>query len=410
VNESAGAARGTWAGVATGYGFGLVLLPIVTLSEHPSGREVVTTLAAVLVATAVAALFLRRVAGRGTWWAGPVLVALSALLYDVTPAGLATAIIALLLGAGVGLSSGAVPVPGARWSRITGFAASAVMLAVGWAVGGAGSSLPLVVAVVMAVVAVAVRLRTSDLPVAPGPRRLLLGVALVGVVGLVLWTGMNDPQLTWFGPVSSHGPAGTRDVALTFDDGPNATYSLEIARILDDHGVKGTFFEVGKAVVQEPQVSKQLVADGHLIGNHSYHHDYWHWLDPRYLELGSTQDVIERDVGVCPRFFRPPHGQRTPFMNLQIARRGMVTVTWDVSAGDWATDDGDLVAKRILDRVHPGSIILLHDSIDGHVHADRRVILAALPKILDGLERKGLHPVRIDRMLGGPAYLDAKDC
>ncbi len=409
MDESAGA-RGTWAGVATGYGFGLVLVPIVTLPAHPSGREVVTTLAAVLVATAVGALFLRRVAGRGTWWAGPVLVALSALLYDVTPAGLATAIIALLLGAGAGLTAGGLPPPGPRWSHGAGVAASAVTLGVAWGIGGSGSSLPLLVAAVMSVVAAGVRFGTGTLGIAPGPRKALLTVALVGAAGLVLWTGMNDPQLSWFGPVSSHGPRDRPEVAITFDDGPNAEYSLAIARILDEHGVKGTFFEVGKAIVREPGVSKQLMADGHLLGNHSYHHDYWHWLDPRYLELGSTQDVFERDLGVCPRFFRPPHGQRTPFMNLQVAQRGMVTVTWDVSAGDWATDDGDLVARRILDRVRPGSIVLLHDSIDGNVHADRKVILEALPKILGGLERKGLKAVRIDQMLGGPAYLDSKDC
>lgn len=97
-------------------------------------------------------------------------------------------------------------------------------------------------------------------------------------------------------------------------------------------------------------------------------------------------------------------------MNLQLARRGMVAVTWDVSAADWVTNDPDLVARRILARVRPGSIILLHDSIDGHVDADRRVVIEALPRILDGLERKGLQPVRLDRLIGGPAYLPDSDC
>ena len=70
--------------------------------------------------------------------------------------------------------------------------------------------------------------------------------------------------------------------------------------------------------------------------------------------------------------------------------RGMTMVTWDVSAGDWATRDGALVAKRVLDKVRPGSIILLHDGIDGNIGADRSVILDALPRILDGIRARGL--------------------
>ena len=241
-----------------------------------------------------------------------------------------------------------------------------------------------------------------------GPRRALTGLAVAGAVGLLAWTAANDPQLSWFGPVTSNGPRDRPQVALTFDDGPNEPFSMDIARLLDERGVKGTFFLVGKAVDARPEVARQLLDDGQLLGNHSYHHDYWRWLDPRYPELGSTQDAIERHVGVCPRFYRPPHGQRTPFITAQVAVRGMDTVTWDVSGGDWSTTDGELVARRILSKVEPGSIILLHDSIDGDPTVDRSVILEALPLILDGLEERGLDPVRLDEMLGGPAYLE--DC
>jgi peptidoglycan/xylan/chitin deacetylase (PgdA/CDA1 family) len=91
-----------------------------------------------------------------------------------------------------------------------------------------------------------------------------------------------------------------------------------------------------------------------------------------------------------------------------VSDEGMTMVTWDDSAGDWATDDAALVAKRILDKVQPGSIILLHDGIDGNIGADRSVILQALPLILDGLEERGLKPVRLDELLRQPGYLE--DC
>ena len=231
-----------------------------------------------------------------------------------------------------------------------------------------------------------------------------LGALLCG--GLVLWVAGNDPTVQWFGHIATHGDRGDHRVALTFDDGPDDPFSLEVSHILDEHGAKGTFFEVGKAIDARPEIARALYADGQLVGNHSYHHDYWRWLDPRYPELDRTEAAFRRQLGVCPAFFRPPHGQRTPFMLAHVSSKGMYTVTWDVSAGDWATDDAALVARRILDGVKPGSIILLHDGIDGTVTADRSVLVAALPMILDGLRARGLTPVRLDELLGKPAYLD----
>jgi peptidoglycan/xylan/chitin deacetylase (PgdA/CDA1 family) len=236
-----------------------------------------------------------------------------------------------------------------------------------------------------------------------------LAVAAGVVIALVTtaYIGATTPSATWFGGLVHHGPRDQNNVAITFDDGPNPPFSLEIAKILDDHGVKGTFFTVGKALEARPDVSKALMADGQLLGNHSYHHDAVRWLDPGYQELDSTQDAFKRTLGVCPAFFRPPHGTHTPLMAKAVDDNGMTMVTWDDSAGDWATDDGALVAQRILDKVKPGSIILLHDGIDGNIGADRSVILQALPLILDGLRERGLTPVRLDELLGKPGYLES---
>jgi peptidoglycan/xylan/chitin deacetylase (PgdA/CDA1 family) len=219
------------------------------------------------------------------------------------------------------------------------------------------------------------------------------------------WVGANTPDVSWFGATVSHGPRNTNQVALTFDDGPDATYTLAVRDILDAHDVKGTFFTVGKALDARPDISKALLDDGQLLGDHSYHHDGWRWLDPRYPELQRTQNAFERDLGVCPAFYRPPHGQRTPFISWLVHDRGMTTVTWDVSANDWASHDAAKVARDILARVKPGSIILLHDGLDGKVHADRSVLLGALPRILDGLKAKGLQPVRLDELLNKPGYV-----
>jgi peptidoglycan/xylan/chitin deacetylase (PgdA/CDA1 family) len=224
-------------------------------------------------------------------------------------------------------------------------------------------------------------------------------------LAVTLWTGANSPGARWFGATISHGPRAGGDVALTFDDGPNATTTLALAAILEDHGTRGTFFSVGKAVDARPDITDALVARGHLVGNHSYRHDSIRWLDPAYPELARAERAISARAGVCPAFFRPPHGQHTPFMARTVRRAAMTMVTWDVSATDWSTHDPEKIARTVLGRVRPGSIIDLHDGLDGRVDVDRTVLLRAVPLILDGLAARGLHVVRLDVLLGRPGYL-----
>lgn len=243
------------------------------------------------------------------------------------------------------------------------------------------------------------------------PRTRIAGAAVAVVATLLVggWIGANSPSETWLGPIVSHGDPRRPFVAITFDDGPNVHETLVVAHILDSFGVKGTFFTVGKALDKRPDISRALLADGQLLGNHSYHHDQWRWLDPRYPELERTQASFRKQLGVCPTFYRPPHGQHTPFMSYQLARKHMTMVGWDDSAGDFATTNARAVARRILEEVKPGSIIDLHDGLDGDLTADRSVLTVALPIILRGLQAKGLHAERLDKLLGISGY-GARHC
>lgn len=236
---------------------------------------------------------------------------------------------------------------------------------------------------------------------------LVVAVAVVLVAGTGAWIGANSSELTWFGALVSHGDRHVRQVALTFDDGPNVSTTLRVRDILDSHGVKGAFFSVGKAVVARPDISRALIDDGQLVGDHSYNHDYWHWLDPWYRELGHTQATFRSRLHACPAFYRPPHGQHTPLLALAVHTRGMTMVGWDVSAGDFATTNAQLVARRVLSRVRPGSIIDLHDGLDGRVDVNRSVLTRALPLILDGLHARGLQVVRLDALIKRAGYLPA---
>jgi peptidoglycan/xylan/chitin deacetylase (PgdA/CDA1 family) len=283
-----------------------------------------------------------------------------------------------------------------------------------WAViGGVGMALlglravsyPLAETAAMALVIAAV---VSRWRVAPA--RSAVAVATVTVVATTLfaaYVGANNPDASWFGSVTSHGSRDNPTVALTFDDGPGIS-SMAIAKVLDSYGVKGTFFEVGKALDARPDIARQLLDDGQLLANHSYEHDGWRWLDPRYPELQRTQNAFNRNLGVCPTFYRPPHGQHTPFTSHVVGNHAMRAVTWDLGSGDWNAnlDQARDVADRVLAKVRPGSIILMHDSLDGLVNVDRSVTVRALPFILEGLKQRGLTPVTLDVMFKQPGYGD----
>jgi peptidoglycan-N-acetylglucosamine deacetylase len=323
--------------------------------------------------------------------------------FEVAPT---TVLLGLGLGVGVGLAGGGL---GALRNReaaagaATGIVVLAVLVAVDGVHGTAWAGLLFGVAIVaVGVLARRGRPRTRS----PGSVRVVATAAAVITAGVTFWVGANSPTVTWFGSQVAHGPRDSREVAITFDDGPDDPYTLAIARILDQHGAKGTFFMVGKALNRRPDIARTLREDGHLLGNHSYHHDEWRWLDPRYPELERTQRVFKRRLGICPTFYRAPHGQHTPFMAHVIGDHGMTMVGWEVSAGDWKTHDAQLVARRVLDDAKPGSIIVLHDGLDGSVTADRSVLVRAMPLILDGLARQGLKPVRLDALLGERGYGD----
>ena len=264
--------------------------------------------------------------------------------------------------------------------------------------------LGLLVAVVVAATAATV---SGRLPARTSTRGRAIAYGTVLVATTLIFTayvGAETPDATWFGGGAVHGPRNIGQVALTFDDGPNFSASEKVMAILDAHGVKGTFFEVGKAIDAAPKITRALYNDGQLLGNHSYEHDQWRWLDPAYPELQRTQAAFQRAIGTCPVLYRPPHGDRTPFLAQVVRDHHMQMVLWSASAGDWATNDAHLVARRILDGARPGAILLLHDGLDGNPSANRTVLVRALPLILDGLRAKGLTPVRLDHLLGTEAY------
>lgn len=385
---------------------GGLILPGIGISGAPIHATPTAAVIAVAL-TIAAALTMRRVAARSILALAAAELAVFAgcfLLNDASYPG-SGFVVGLLIGAGLGplLPRGRESWP--IWAP----AGIAGLIFFTWvrARFGAGEAALFLSVAAFGAVASTLAARRYVLR-SPGRTRLLTGVVALYTGFAVFWVGSTAPTVQWFGALEFHGPRDSNEVAITFDDGPNPPYTLEIARILEEYDARGTFFEVGKAVEQRPDVTRELIERGHLVGNHSYEHGAFSYLKPDDPEIKRTQGLIQEATGQCPAFFRPPHGTHTPFMSKAVNDMGMTVVNWDVSAKDWIETDAERLTNRILDRVRPGSIILLHDGSDGDIGADRTVILEALPAILEGLQAKGLKPVTLDRLLGQQGYV--ADC
>jgi peptidoglycan/xylan/chitin deacetylase (PgdA/CDA1 family) len=387
----------------TAYALGALLLPLVQILSGPGGGwRWAPPLAAVLGGVAAASVW-ANVPGPTFAWLGGGIVLLSGWLLPQATAGPATLLLGTLIGLGLGLGVASPAAAGLRARTATVSVGVGVLQLI--ALGMLGSNGATLAGALYALAMVVAAMMSDRGSGARGWRlRFGAGAAATFAVFATCWVGANSLTASWFGALVTHGSRRSHQVALTFDDGPDVRFTLAIRDVLDRYGVKGTFFTVGKALDARPDISRALRAHGHLLANHSYFHDALGWLDPRYPDLERTQRAFRRRVGVCPTFFRPPHGQHTPFMAREVAEHGMTMVGWDDSGGDWATSDAQLVARRILRHVKPGSIILLHDGLDGRLHADRSVVVRALPLILTGLKARRLRPVRLDRLLGRPGY------
>jgi peptidoglycan-N-acetylglucosamine deacetylase len=407
-------------------------------SLHVSMREELALFAPAAAAGACAVLVSGSLADRvgripvlGT---GFLAVTIGVWGLSATTASEAVVVLAVLTATGLAFampSSGALAIDlskGAETATLLGWflTMESIGHAVGPAIGGAlnqaGGAAPVLwlvggLAAVAAMIAFVPPVWTPTPKATPGRRPFRGMLALGAKGGLVLSLGFPviATYLAWqpgsqlYGEMITHGPRDRMEVAITFDDGPNAQWTPMIAETLRRYGVQATFFTIGKNAEAHPDVLHRLVDQGQLIGNHSYHHHKSDsLLDPGYGDLWTAEHAIYAAAGVCPAIYRPPNGFHTPWQLHAVAHHNMKTVTWDVIPRDWKDPPPEVIVQRVLDSAKPGSIILLHDGQDTEQDIDRSATLNALPGIIEGLRAKGYKIVRLDQLLSIPAYLE--DC
>jgi len=233
------------------------------------------------------------------------------------------------------------------------------------------------------------------------------GIALLIVLAnhaflalLGLW-----PRSSLLGPNWTHLPADARarkEIALTFDDGPDPLVTPKTLDILDRYACTATFFCIGEKAAHYPDLCRQIVQRGHTVENHSQHHSVFFafsGLAGLKREMQAAQDTLQGITGQRPQFFRAPAGIRSPLLDPVLTRLGLKLASWTARGFDTRSGNVDKVNRRLQKGLKAGAILLLHDGNAARSSAGVPVVLEVLPLVLEAVGAAGLHCVTLRHAL-----------
>jgi len=205
-----------------------------------------------------------------------------------------------------------------------------------------------------------------------------------------------------------------RQLALTFDDGPNPAITPKLLDLLDRFEAKASFFLIGRFVREDPALAQEIGERGHLIGNHTETHPNLFWLSRSAVrdELRRCQEALQNATGRPALYFRPPYGYRNPWVVSTARQLGMQTVIWTLLPGDWKAPSGEWLVRRMRPITEhaqsaasrdAGDILCLHDGAHRALGGDRTRTLAALEACLPRWRDLGLKFVTISGAAKLPA-------
>jgi len=240
----------------------------------------------------------------------------------------------------------------------------------------------------------------------------MLGLALTGVATLgAVAAGYQSmaPTGQWYGRTFTGLGRGTKQIALTYDDGPNDPHTLRLLEVLAQHDVRATFFLIGRYVQLRPEIAREIVKAGHIVGNHTFTHPLLIFKSAAEIrqELSgcrsALQDAIGEDSSLISNLFRPPFGGRRPAV-LRIAREmGLEPVMWNVTGYDWNAPPCAVIEQKVAKQIRGGDVILLHDGGHKHMGADRSQTVVATDHLINSYKSEGYEFGTIPQMLEGRA-------
>jgi peptidoglycan-N-acetylglucosamine deacetylase len=201
-------------------------------------------------------------------------------------------------------------------------------------------------------------------------------------------------------------PAGTRGVALTFDDGPHPEGTPALLDLLGEAGVRATFFLVGEQVERWPGIAERIAHEGHTVALHGHRHRNLLRVPPAVLarDLDRGARTIETATGRPPAIYRPPYGIFSPAGLVLARRRGWRTLLWSRWGHDWRrSTTPERIADEVTHQLTDGDVLLLHDADHYNAAGSWRNTLGAMPRVLEALARLDLPAVTPHGATGQPA-------
>src|SRR5215472_1303004 len=209
------------------------------------------------------------------------------------------------------------------------------------------------------------------------------------------------PTGQWFGRAFHGLPRGSKQIALTFDDGPNDPDTLNLLKVLEKHNVHATFFLIGRYVKQRPDLAREIAGRGHIIGNHTFTHPFLTFRSAAGVreEIVGCRDAIGETVGEHSNLFRPPWGARRPAVFRIVRDLGLEPVLWSVTGYDWDAPSADYIEQKVTCRIRGGDVILLHDGGHAQFGADRSGTVEVVNRLIRRYQAEGYEFVTIPSML-----------
>jgi peptidoglycan/xylan/chitin deacetylase (PgdA/CDA1 family) len=229
---------------------------------------------------------------------------------------------------------------------------------------------------------------------------VLAGTAVAGAIVTAGYQSMA-PTGQWYGHTFTGLARGAKQLALTYDDGPNDPHTFRLLEVLARHDAKATFFLIGRYAKQRPDIVRELVKAGHVIGNHTFTHPLLTLKSSADVrqELTDCRSALRDAIGEHSNLFRPPFGGRRPAV-LRVARElGLQPVMWNVTGYDWNAPPAAEIQQKCSRKISGGNVILLHDGGHKQMGADRSQTVIATDHMIARYKTEGYKFVTIDHMM-----------
>jgi peptidoglycan/xylan/chitin deacetylase (PgdA/CDA1 family) len=233
----------------------------------------------------------------------------------------------------------------------------------------------------------------------------MLALALTGAVSAAAAAAVGyqsmAPTGQWYGQTFTGLPRGSRQIALTYDDGPNDPHTLRLLEVLAKHNVQATFFLIGRYVQQRPDIARAILQAGHVVGNHTHTHPLLIFKGETEIrqQLSQCRSALQDAIGQPSNLFRPPFGGRRPAV-LRIARElGMEPVMWNVTGYDWNAPPAAAIERKVAKQIRGGNVILLHDGGHKQMGADRSQTVIATDRLVTRYKAERYEFATIPQMM-----------